>query len=198
MITSELIRHALEMVLRSHPHKRMLRLAKALALAVISAVLICIQLLPRFELFGTYYYGWPFVHVVRHVDVVGSEPPDIYYVAFVPGVLFDLLAWTVLMLGVQMAFKPPRSGGRPWAGQIHINTMLWLLTAVAVPLALYRADPRDFWVLNRILRLEPRWMLCLLLFSIGCVVYVAGRGLAYWSWEALAPHVSRIAAKLRR
>lgn len=169
---------------------RLLCFVKWMTLGALLGALIYVQIKPRFLLFRYTHYGWPFVHLVRHVEIRFREPAEVYYVTFLPGLIGDVLSWTILIGCTAMVLKPCERG--PGKGpQIRLSTLLWLITVAAVTLAIYRAEPRDFWVCNSILHVEPRMIQGALFFGLSSTIYVALRSLARLSWNAVAPYVAR-------
>lgn len=148
-------------------------LLAALALIAFMGALIHAQLAPRFVIGRHGHYGWPFVHLVRHVYRHVSEPTEIYYVPFVPGLIGDLLVWTVLIGCTALVLQ--RFAQTAARLQVRIGSLLWVTTVVAIVLAIYCAEPRDFWVRNRIFDVEPRMVQATLLFGLGCAVHTTLR-----------------------
>lgn len=154
----------------------------ATALTALLGALIQAQLSPRFVIERHGHYGWPFVHIVRHVYRHVSEPTEIYYVPFIPGLIADLLAWAIL-IGCT-AFVLRRFMQTAAQMQVRISTLLWVTTVAAIVLAIYRLEPRDFWIRNRIFAVEPRLVQATLLFGLGCVVHAAMRMMLFPFWLA--------------
>jgi hypothetical protein len=175
---------------RADLHHHLVLLLKWLTLAALVGALVHAQLKPRFMISTYSHYGWPFVHVVRHVDIMFNEPMRVYYVPFMPGLAGDLLAWTFLIACTALVLKPWRRNSSQVL-QVRVSTLLWMITVAAILLAIYRAEPRDFWVRNRILHLEPGVIQAALFLGLSCVIYVATRCITQLCWHALAPYVAQ-------
>jgi hypothetical protein len=145
-----------------------------LALIALLVSLVYVQLTPRFLIGRHGHYGWPFVHAVRHVYTHVNDPTEIYYVPFVPGLIGDLLAWSIFVGCSASVLRRCAQAGALWM-QVSLGSLLWLTTVSAVVMAICHAEPRDFWIKNRILDVPPGMTPVMLLFALGCVVHTAMR-----------------------
>ncbi|MBI3466625.1 MAG: hypothetical protein HY000_26730 [Planctomycetes bacterium] len=165
--------------------ERLTRAARWVIMSWLIVALIYAQVPPRFFIFNYAHYGWPCVSVVRHMDVRYDAPVDIRWVVFVPGLIANLLAWPILIGCVALVLRLGSRNHRELL-QVRVSSLLWLITVAAIMLMVYRAQPRDFWMPNRILCLEPRAIQAVLTLGLSCVVYVAVRSTTHLCSQALA------------